>query len=292
MVQVNLPEIAPVAKIAPYLRGAVALSNDRDSGIAKRQILAFRTGDEIMKYVNGAELARYSQAGVATPDHTIRTKGWPLIAPSPADGKLDDFKCDVRAAVTDYVSRYRAYFERNNARYGNGKTMVDPLPRVVLVPGNHEYYRGSFDEDRAALLAANTPGVTVLDRGEASIAGSSSRLRVLGATLWTDYAVAGDREAGMAVAGRELLDHSLIRRAAGSRPFLPADALAEHRLSRGWLARRLAELQEAPTIVVTLARLESAPCNSPCADGGTFADAIDLSAGSATFSIAVSRITA
>ena len=26
--------------------------------------------------------------------------------------------------------------------------------RVILVPGNHEYYRGSFDGDRAALLAA------------------------------------------------------------------------------------------------------------------------------------------
>ena len=26
--------------------------------------------------------------------------------------------------------------------------------RVILVPGNHEYYRGSFDSDRAALLAA------------------------------------------------------------------------------------------------------------------------------------------
>jgi hypothetical protein len=60
--------------------------------------------------------------------------------------------------------------------------------RVILVPGNHEYYRGSFDGDRAALLAAEIPGVTVLDRGEARI----GALRVLGATLWTDYAVTGD----------------------------------------------------------------------------------------------------
>ena len=29
---------------------------------------------------------------------------------------------------------------------------------VILVPGNHEYYRGSFDEDRAALLTAGRPG--------------------------------------------------------------------------------------------------------------------------------------
>src|SRR3954451_204051 len=54
---------------------------------------------------------------------------------------------------------------------------------VVLVPGNHEYYRGSFDEDRAALLTARRPGVTVLDRGETLVAHSASRIRVLGATL-------------------------------------------------------------------------------------------------------------
>ena len=41
---------------------------------------------------------------------------------------------------------------------------------VVLVPGNHEYYRGCFREVRAALLAAGDRTVTVLDRGEAWIA--------------------------------------------------------------------------------------------------------------------------
>lgn len=54
---------------------------------------------------------------------------------------------------------------------------------VVLVPGNHEYYRGFFDEDRAALLTAQQPGVTVLDRGEALVAHGAARLRILGATF-------------------------------------------------------------------------------------------------------------
>ena len=123
--------------------------------------------------------------------------------------------------------------------------------RVVLIPGNHEYYRGSFDEDRAALLAAGSCGITVLDRSEAFFPAAPAPLRVFGATLWTDYALVGDREAAMAVAARELHDHSLIRRSAGSLPFLPADALAEHQLSRAWLARKLAEPHNGPTIVVT-----------------------------------------
>ena len=55
--------------------------------------------------------------------------------------------------------------------------------QVILVPGNHEYYRGSFDEDRAALLTATNPGVVVLDQGEVVVRGSSRALRVLGAAL-------------------------------------------------------------------------------------------------------------
>ena len=119
--------------------------------------------------------------------------------------------------------------------------------RVILVPGNHEYYRGSFDGDRAALLAAEIPGVTVLDRGEARI----GALRVLGATLWTDYAVTGDPAAAMAAAAGEIYDHRLIRRHRDGAGFAPADALAEHQLSRSWLAAKLATPHAGPTLVVT-----------------------------------------
>jgi hypothetical protein len=122
---------------------------------------------------------------------------------------------------------------------------------VVLVPGNHEYYRGSFDEDRAALLTARRPGVSVLDRGEAVVAHGAVRLRVLGATLWTDYAVTGNRDAAMTAAEREIHDHRLIRRHGGSAPFLPEDALAEHRRSRAWLTGRLTEPHDGPTLIVT-----------------------------------------
>jgi Calcineurin-like phosphoesterase len=118
--------------------------------------------------------------------------------------------------------------------------------RVILVPGNHEYYRGSFDEDRAVLLTAEIPGVSVLDRGEARI----GALRVLGATLWTDYAVAGNPAAAMAAATGEIHDHRLIRRPGGA-AFAPADALEEHRLSRAWLADKLAPPHTGPTLVVT-----------------------------------------
>src|SRR6266699_1670102 len=63
------PKLAAVEEIAPILRGAVALENNPKDGTAKRQLLCFRSGARILDYINGAELARYSQVGVATPDH-------------------------------------------------------------------------------------------------------------------------------------------------------------------------------------------------------------------------------
>ncbi len=128
LAQAALPEkLASVAEIAPILRGAVAIARDELAGTVKRQILDFRTSDAILNYVNGAELARYSQIGVVTPDHTIRTKNWPLIVPAPEAGKLHDWKSAVEHAVAAYVARYHDYFARNNAKSAQKKIELDPL---------------------------------------------------------------------------------------------------------------------------------------------------------------------
>jgi rhamnose utilization protein RhaD (predicted bifunctional aldolase and dehydrogenase)/NAD(P)-dependent dehydrogenase (short-subunit alcohol dehydrogenase family) len=129
------PQIASVVEIAPILRGACSLPDENTEGAWTRFILAFRAGDAVLNFVNGAELARYSHAGVATPDHTIRTKNWPLIVPAPGSGKLAAFKQAAEAAVTAFTAKYRSYFETNNARRGGGSISIDPLPRVVVVPG-------------------------------------------------------------------------------------------------------------------------------------------------------------
>ncbi len=128
-----LPRIAALAEVAPIVRGACSLKGEFE-GAWTRFILEFRATPAVLDFVNGAELARYGTAGVATPDHAIRTKNWPLIVPPPEDGKLDDFRQAAAAAVENFAGQYRTYFATNNARTG-GKTMLDPLPRVVLVPG-------------------------------------------------------------------------------------------------------------------------------------------------------------
>jgi rhamnose utilization protein RhaD (predicted bifunctional aldolase and dehydrogenase)/NAD(P)-dependent dehydrogenase (short-subunit alcohol dehydrogenase family) len=157
-----LPKAIPgVAEVAPILRGLAAIENDRATGRAKRQILCFRSSPAILNYVDGADLGRYSQQGVVTPDHTIRTKNWPLVVPPPEAGRLEAWRDAVAAAIDAYAERYRAYFARHNARQAAPRVALDPCPRVVLVPGLGLFGLGASYKDAAiaADIAENTIAV-------------------------------------------------------------------------------------------------------------------------------------
>ncbi len=161
--------IAGTAEVAPILRGACAMPSLGEAGAYKRFILEFRTSPAILDYVNGAELGRYSQAGVATPDHTLRTKNYPLIVPPPEAGRLDEFKAAVRDAVEHFVADYHAYFARHNPRQAAPKRELDPVPRVVLVPGLGLLGLGGTARD--ARIAADIAQSTVETVTDAEAAG-------------------------------------------------------------------------------------------------------------------------
>jgi rhamnose utilization protein RhaD (predicted bifunctional aldolase and dehydrogenase)/NAD(P)-dependent dehydrogenase (short-subunit alcohol dehydrogenase family) len=150
--------LAEVAEVAPIVRGAVALPADKPGGEPTRFVMTFRTGPEILSYVNGAELADYSQRGVVTPDHIIRTKNTPLVLSPPEPGKLADFTRHVQDSVAEFSARYDAYFDREKERVGGVKSKLDSAPRVVLVPGLGLFGIGrtAKDADMAADLAENT----------------------------------------------------------------------------------------------------------------------------------------
>jgi rhamnose utilization protein RhaD (predicted bifunctional aldolase and dehydrogenase)/NAD(P)-dependent dehydrogenase (short-subunit alcohol dehydrogenase family) len=161
----RLPQkIAPLASIAPVIRGVCSLRDDNTEGAFRRLILDFRTDDAIMNFVNGANIECYSQAGVVTPDHTIRTKNWPLLVPAPEDDQIARFKQSARAAAEAFVAHYRAYFARNNVRFNGGKKTLDPLPRVVLVPGLGLFGLGRSKKDaRVAADLAQAAIETITD---------------------------------------------------------------------------------------------------------------------------------
>ena len=151
---------ATAAEIAPILRGLLSLpakSGGREA--RQRFIFEFRTNRAILAYVDGKEVARYSQQGPVTPDHAIRTKGTPLILPAPEAGKTDFFAGEAKKALDAYVGDYHAYFARHNAKQLPPKKELDPIPRVVLVPGVGLFGVGNTSKD--AKIAADLAETTV-----------------------------------------------------------------------------------------------------------------------------------
>jgi rhamnose utilization protein RhaD (predicted bifunctional aldolase and dehydrogenase)/NAD(P)-dependent dehydrogenase (short-subunit alcohol dehydrogenase family) len=155
---------ARVAEVAPIIRGACGLPDAKIDGAWKRFVLDFRGDEAVMNFVNGAEVERYGQAGVVTPDHNIRIKNKPLVVAAPEDGDLAGFKNSVRNAVAAYGETYKSYFVRNNARVGGIKTMLDSAPRVVLVPGVGLFGLGRSKKDaRVAADLAEAAIATIAD---------------------------------------------------------------------------------------------------------------------------------
>jgi rhamnose utilization protein RhaD (predicted bifunctional aldolase and dehydrogenase)/NAD(P)-dependent dehydrogenase (short-subunit alcohol dehydrogenase family) len=146
-------QVPPADVIAPIVRGACSTKDGAAEGAWRRLILDFRSNDAILSFVNGKELARYSQQGVITPDTTIRIKNTPLLLPAPAAGNLADFAKATQAAAKSFMDHYKVYFERQNARVGGNRRMLDPQPRVVLVPGLGLFGLGRSKKD--AMIAAD-----------------------------------------------------------------------------------------------------------------------------------------
>jgi rhamnose utilization protein RhaD (predicted bifunctional aldolase and dehydrogenase)/NAD(P)-dependent dehydrogenase (short-subunit alcohol dehydrogenase family) len=161
------PQIATAAEVAPILRGACTLRDANGEGAHKHLILEFRTSDEIMTYVNGKDAARYARAGVLTPDHVLRTKPWPLLVPAPQAGQLKDFRQAAQQAAQKFIADYKVYFERNKTRTKGA--MLDPAPRVVLVPGLGLFGMGASAKD--ARIAADLAEIAVEGIGDAEALG-------------------------------------------------------------------------------------------------------------------------
>ena len=110
---------------------AEALGNGR----YMRFVLEHRSTPQVDAFVNGAEVADYATRGGSTPDLVIRIKKKPLITLAPGSGSLDEFREDTRRRVADYVADYKAYFAHCDSQDDLNRTILDPMPRVALVPG-------------------------------------------------------------------------------------------------------------------------------------------------------------
>ncbi|MEJ8814269.1 metallophosphoesterase [Variovorax ureilyticus] len=151
---------------------------------------------------------------------------------------------------------------RRAANFGESKP-------VIFVPGNHEFYADVLPSGLANMRrAAAGTNVHALDCDETTIGG----VRFLGCTLWTDFALRIDTADGLKVdvertvreSGDVMSDYKTIRILQNrdtkgvpskEKPFkralTPADTIALHHRHREWLADKLIEPFDGPTVVVT-----------------------------------------
>jgi hypothetical protein len=129
-----------------------------------------------------------------------------------------------------------------------------PSPtEIVMVAGNHELWskKSSFEEHfDDGHAAAEVHDVHLLENAVQVIRG----VRILGATLWTDYELYGPglREAAMRTAADTMLDHKRIKwsRDPWAR-FRPAEARIMHFQSRMFFEEELAKPHAGPSVCVS-----------------------------------------
>jgi rhamnulose-1-phosphate aldolase/alcohol dehydrogenase len=105
--QAGLPVLQ--LQIAPRIRGALG-----------GRILELDDSEETLAFLARPDLARITQIGAATPDHLLYTKRFPLVV-----------ETDVASALQSHVDRYTSWYRANPSEFD----MLDPNPRVILVPG-------------------------------------------------------------------------------------------------------------------------------------------------------------
>jgi rhamnulose-1-phosphate aldolase/alcohol dehydrogenase len=166
-VRSGLPKkVADAADVAPVLRGLNALPGKRN-GDWTRWVFEFRSNDEILNYVNAADLERCAREGTVTPDHSIRTKPVPLIVPAPDAGDMAAFKAGAKAAMEQFIADYHAYFARQNPKQEVPRTELDPAPRVILVPGLGLFGVGKTAKDAKIAADLAETAIEVITDAEA-----------------------------------------------------------------------------------------------------------------------------
>ncbi|WP_024905192.1 metallophosphoesterase [Robbsia andropogonis] len=127
----------------------------------------------------------------------------------------------------------------------------DSAKPIILVAGNHEFYRGHFDRTLKKLRdAARGTNVHFLEDEEVTL----NDVRFLGCSLWTDFKLY-ENDMSPAVCMRSaqsaMSDFRLIRATESFRKLYPADTVRRHETSRAWLQRALDKPFAGSTVVVT-----------------------------------------
>lgn len=171
---------------------------------------------------------------------------WGAAGRDPFDNEAGERLADVEALIIAGDLTNKPKVRWPHALEALGKRI--DLSRVWVMPGNHDYYDFRIDgEDRLADFAREA-GANFAQKSELRFGGA----RLLCCTLWTDLALHGDQEQGMAMARSRMNDYRYIRMVGkGFGRLDPLDTVRIHNDHRAWLAARMAESFDGQTLVVT-----------------------------------------
>lgn len=125
---------AQVTSLPHHHDYAVRLSLSLRKAIStrERKVLIFDDSAEVLSFLNAPNAKEVAAVGPFTPDHMLHTKPRPLFVDVPPSVALDDIPALVEKAVDTYRENYVQAFEQYKTP---GLRMLDPYPRVILIPG-------------------------------------------------------------------------------------------------------------------------------------------------------------
>ncbi|MDQ3282370.1 MAG: SDR family oxidoreductase, partial [Acidobacteriota bacterium] len=91
-------------------------------GALNGRVLEFDDSPDTLAFLAREDAERITQIGAATPDHLLYTKRFPLFIRNGAN---------VHDALQQYTQRYEQWYAADPSEFA----MLDPAPRIVLMPG-------------------------------------------------------------------------------------------------------------------------------------------------------------
>lgn len=121
---------------------------------------------------------------------------------------------------------------------------------IFYVPGNHEYYHSVYQTRLVDIQrGCDKHNIKFLGPDEPH---EHDGVKIVGATLWTDYRISGNEEMSMLFALHGMSDHYVIGwREESNRFFLPRDARRLHEEHLEWLLKSCREDYNPRTVVIT-----------------------------------------
>lgn len=126
-----------------------ALALRKTISARERKVLIYDDSPEVLAFLNAPDAKEIAEVGPFTPDHILHTKAKPLFIEWPHAISLDGINAVVEKAVESYRVNYLQVFEQYKTP---GIRMLDPYPRVILIPGIGMFISG---KDRRACRIAH-----------------------------------------------------------------------------------------------------------------------------------------